>query len=55
MIRAPHRLKGGADQLGATGPGLRGPYGVWPADHDQGDEDQEHELAVDHARETTTR
>lgn len=35
MIRAHHRLKGGAAQLGATGPGLPGPFGVWPADDHQ--------------------
>lgn len=51
MIRDHHRLKGGAAQLGATGPGLPGPFGVWPADSDSDDEDQEHESAVDRARE----
>lgn len=54
MIRAHHRLKGGAAHLGATGPGLPGPFGVWPADDLQDDEDQEHELAVDRAKETST-
>ncbi|MBZ3918157.1 hypothetical protein [Streptomyces acidiscabies] len=53
MIRAHHRLKGGAVQLGAIGPGLPGPFGVWPAD-DHHDEDQEHELVVDPAMETST-
>jgi hypothetical protein len=42
VIRDHHRLKGGAAQLGATGPGLPGPFGVWPADDHQDDEDQEH-------------
>ncbi|WP_171053396.1 hypothetical protein [Streptomyces marianii] len=37
-----HRLKGGALLLGATGPGERGPFGVWPTDDVLGD-DQEHE------------
>ncbi|MEU7183679.1 MULTISPECIES: hypothetical protein [Streptomyces] len=54
MICNHHRLKGGAAQLGATGPGLPGPFGAWPADDHQDDEDQEHELAVDRARETRT-
>lgn len=54
MIRAHHRLKGGAAQLGATGPGLPGPFGVWPADDHQDDEDQEHQLVVDHAMEMST-
>jgi hypothetical protein len=46
VIRAHHRLKGGAAQLGATSPGLRGPFGVWPTDDLQDDEDQEHDLPV---------
>lgn len=40
VIRDHHRLKGGAAQLGATGPGQPGPFGVWPAD-DRDGEDQE--------------
>ncbi len=51
VIRVHHRLKGGAMQLGATGPGLPGPFGVWPADDHQDDEDQGHEPA-DRAEET---
>ncbi|MFI1312503.1 hypothetical protein ACH4TS_20515 [Streptomyces albidoflavus] len=43
MIRAHHRLKGGAAQLGATGPGLPGPFGIWPAGGGRDEEDQEHE------------
>lgn len=44
MIRAHHyRLKGGAAQLGATGPGLPGPFGTWPADGGRDEDDQEHE------------
>ncbi|MFE9620500.1 hypothetical protein [Streptomyces sp. NPDC006384] len=43
MIRAHHRLKGGAAQLGATGPGLPGPFGIWPADGGRDEEDQEDE------------
>ncbi|MFI8872973.1 hypothetical protein [Streptomyces sp. NPDC055243] len=35
-------------------PGLPGPFGVWPTDDHQDDEDQEHELVVDRARETST-
>ncbi|NUR27404.1 MAG: hypothetical protein HOV83_16420 [Catenulispora sp.] len=42
MIRAHHRLKGGAAQLGATGPGLPGPFGTWPTEPEADDEDQEH-------------
>ncbi|MFI7020170.1 hypothetical protein [Streptomyces sp. NPDC050164] len=41
MIRDHYRLKGGAAQLGATGPGLLGPFGIWPADPQPDDEDQE--------------
>ncbi|WP_186319329.1 hypothetical protein [Streptomyces sp. SAJ15] len=41
MIRDHHRLKGGAAQLGATGPGQPGPFGVWPADDHDRDEGQE--------------
>lgn len=41
MIRDHYRLKGGAAQLGATGPGLPGPFGTWPTE--PADEDQEHE------------
>ncbi|MFJ4745449.1 hypothetical protein [Streptomyces sp. NPDC088775] len=52
MIRDHHRLKGGAGQLGATGPGrVIGPFGRWPADDHQDDEDQDHEPA-DRAGET---
>ncbi|WP_157876535.1 hypothetical protein [Streptomyces graminilatus] len=40
VIRDHHRLKGGAAQLGATGPGQPGPFGVWPAD-DRDGQDQE--------------
>lgn len=54
MIRAHHWLKGGAAQLGVTVPGLPGPFGVWPADDHQDDEDQEHGLVVDRAMETST-
>ncbi|WP_237518653.1 hypothetical protein [Streptomyces sp. SID5910] len=43
VIRAYHRLKGGAALLGAVGPGLSGPFGSWPADGGCEDEDQEHE------------
>jgi hypothetical protein len=46
VIRAHHRLKGGAAQLGAAGPGLPGPFGLRSA----GD-DQDHEPA-DQAGET---
>ncbi|WP_405904531.1 hypothetical protein OG696_40555 [Streptomyces sp. NBC_00656] len=43
MIRAHHRVKGGAAQLGATGPGLPGPFGIRPADggRDEGDQERE--------------
>lgn len=42
MTHDHHRLKGGAAQLGATGPGLPGPFGVWlGGDDDRDDEDQE--------------
>ncbi|MFJ7137986.1 hypothetical protein [Streptomyces fungicidicus] len=54
MIRDHYRLKGGAAQLGAVGPGFSGPFGVWPADDHQDDEDQERELTVDRAKETST-
>ncbi|MYT25021.1 hypothetical protein GTW69_32905 [Streptomyces sp. SID7760] len=54
MIRAHHRLKGGAVQLGAAGPGLSGPFGIWPADDHQDDEDQERKLTVDRTQETST-
>ncbi|WP_332758408.1 hypothetical protein [Streptomyces sp. MT206] len=54
MIRAHHRLKGGAAQLGAAGPGLSGPFGIWPADDHQDDEDHEDELIVDRTKETRT-
>jgi hypothetical protein len=53
VIRAHHRLKGGSVQLGAPGPGLPGPFGIWPDDSPD-DEGQEHELAVDRTKETTT-
>jgi hypothetical protein len=43
VIRAHHRLKGGAAQLGATGPGMLGPFGIWPADGGRDEADQEHE------------
>jgi hypothetical protein len=43
VIRAHHRLKGGAAQLGATGPGRPGPFGIWPDDGGRDEEDQEHE------------
>lgn len=42
MFPNHHRLKGGALLLGATGPGERGPFGVWPTDDALGD-DQEHD------------
>ncbi|WP_195911409.1 hypothetical protein [Streptomyces kaniharaensis] len=35
MIPGPHRLKGGALQLGAEQPGLPGLFGTWPDEHDQ--------------------
>ncbi|MFE7528953.1 hypothetical protein ACFU7Y_25035 [Kitasatospora sp. NPDC057542] len=35
MIPGPHRLKGGALQLGAEQPGLPGPFGTWPDEHAQ--------------------
>ncbi|MFH0246422.1 hypothetical protein ACGRHY_29285 [Streptomyces sp. HK10] len=41
MIRDHHRLKGGAAQLGAAGPGLPGPFGIWPVGPEADDEDQE--------------
>ncbi|GGS09404.1 MULTISPECIES: hypothetical protein [Streptomyces] len=47
MFRDHHRLKGGASQLGATGPGRVGPFGLWPAD-----EHQDHEPAEGRAGET---
>ncbi|MFI8888613.1 hypothetical protein [Streptomyces sp. NPDC053813] len=53
MIRAHHRLKGGAAELGATGPGRAGPFGLRPADDHQDDDDQHHEPA-DRAGETRT-
>ncbi|MER8105803.1 hypothetical protein [Kitasatospora sp. NPDC094016] len=34
MIPGPHRLKGGALQLGADEPGLAGPFGTWTDQHD---------------------
>ncbi|MFD3700033.1 DUF6420 family protein [Streptomyces sp. NPDC058646] len=37
----PPGLKGGATQLGVGGPGLPGPFGIWPADDYYDDEDQE--------------
>ncbi|MEV0536835.1 hypothetical protein [Kitasatospora sp. NPDC050463] len=43
MIPGPHRLKGGALQLGAEEPGLPGPFGTW-TDRD-GQEPQETEAA----------
>ncbi|MCL3999237.1 hypothetical protein, partial [Streptomyces lavenduligriseus] len=43
VIRAHHRCKGGAAQLGATGPGRPGPFGIWPADGGCDEEDQGHE------------
>ncbi|WP_159049081.1 hypothetical protein [Streptomyces sp. NRRL B-3648] len=54
MIRDHYRLKAGAAQVGAPGPGLPGPFGVWPANDHQDDEDQERELTVDRAQETST-
>ncbi|MFF3404208.1 hypothetical protein ACFYW6_37780 [Streptomyces sp. NPDC002659] len=35
MIPSPHRLKGGALQLGAEESGLPGPFGTWTGEHDQ--------------------
>jgi hypothetical protein len=52
----PCRAKGGAPQLGATGPGQCGPYGRWPdepgLDDDDGQDDGEQQL---HDDERTTR
>ncbi|MEU2840067.1 hypothetical protein ABZ776_23620 [Streptomyces sp. NPDC007076] len=53
MLRTHHRLKGGTAQLDAAGPGLSGPFGIWPADVHQDDEDQERELTVDRAKEAS--
>ncbi|MFD6327697.1 hypothetical protein ACFWOL_33885 [Streptomyces sp. NPDC058442] len=50
MIRDHYRLKGGAVQLGATGPGLSGSFGVRPVDG--GDEDEANEPAGDRVGET---
>ncbi|MGP3634490.1 hypothetical protein ACTU45_14145 [Streptomyces sp. 24-1644] len=51
VICAHHRLKGGAAQLGATGPGLAGPFGTWPADagRDEGGQEHEHLAGGDEA------
>ncbi|MFF3335711.1 hypothetical protein ACFYWX_40370 [Streptomyces sp. NPDC002888] len=38
MIPGPHRLKGGALQLGADEAGLPGPLGTWT--HQDGQEDE---------------
>lgn len=38
MIPGPHRLKGGALQLGADKVGLPGPFGSWTDQTDQNDE-----------------
>jgi hypothetical protein len=54
VIRAHHRLKGGAVQLGAAAPGLPGPFGTWPPDGVLDDEDQEHARAVGHPYEVNT-
>ncbi|CAM5561691.1 hypothetical protein BOQ63_007055 (plasmid) [Streptomyces viridifaciens] len=35
MIPGPHRLKGGALQLGAEEPGLPGPFGTWTDSDDR--------------------
>ena len=51
MIRDHHRLKIGAAQLGATGPGLPGPFGLWPAD----DRDGEGQEPADDRTATETR
>ncbi|MER5617565.1 hypothetical protein [Streptomyces sp. NPDC002215] len=53
MIRDHHRFKGGAAQLGVTGPGRAGPFGVWPAEDHQDGEDQEHQIAVAPAKESS--
>lgn len=53
MIRAHHRLKGGAAQLVATGLARAGPGGVRLADDHENDEDQDHE-PVGEAGETRT-
>ncbi|MFC6367197.1 MULTISPECIES: hypothetical protein [Actinomycetes] len=42
VFRDHHRIKGGAAQLGAAGPGLPGPFGIWPAEPEADEEDQEH-------------
>ncbi|MGW0556700.1 hypothetical protein ACWDZ6_21255 [Streptomyces sp. NPDC002926] len=41
MFPDHHRLKGGALQLGAPGPGAVGPFGTWPADGQQDDNDRQ--------------
>lgn len=38
MIPEPHRLKGGAVQLGADQPGRPGPFGIWSDQGSQGDD-----------------
>ncbi|MFD5430350.1 hypothetical protein [Streptomyces sp. NPDC127084] len=48
VIPDPHRLKGGAAQLGATRPGEYGPFGVWPTYSDTGEHgDQKREEPED--------
>lgn len=39
MIRTPHRTKG-PGVLGAEGPGHIGPFGRWPEDSEDEDQDQ---------------
>lgn len=39
MIPAPHRTKG-PGVLGAEGPGRIGPFGRWPDDNEDGDQDE---------------
>ncbi|MFI0139627.1 hypothetical protein [Streptomyces luteogriseus] len=47
MIPLPCRTKGGAPQLGATGPGEVGPFGSYDSDEDdQADEQQDGDTAV---------
>ncbi|MFF6829956.1 hypothetical protein [Streptomyces longwoodensis] len=39
MIRTPHRTKG-PGALGAEGPGRIGPFGRWPKDGEDEDQDE---------------
>jgi hypothetical protein len=44
VIPGPHRLKGGALQLGTEEPGLPGPFGTWTDQDDRKAEEPEGDI-----------